>query len=142
LQKVQKATLDGSMDDVLTYLQATLDVLCRHLARAHSMLDEQQQQQQQRRQQEERDLAANSTPAPAGVAAAAAAAANAPELAPTCGLVTCAVATEQAVLLVMEVLQLLAAMSEQPDQQLRFRSLDASGFGTCLLNRQLMALRG
>jgi hypothetical protein len=126
------------MDGLLTYLQAALRVLFRHTSRAHIEIVKQEQQRQQ--QQQEHDLAANSTPAAAPAPLGAAAAANAPELAASCGW-TCPVSTEQDVLLVIEVLHLLAAMSEQPDQQLRFDSLVAYGHGACPLNRQLGVLQ-
>jgi hypothetical protein len=138
-------------------LHATLHVLVRHLPVSHGYtgiaLNEQQQLQlQQRRQQEVHDLAANSTPAaapaPRGFAAAAAAAAaeaaeaaNAPELAASCSMTTCPALAEQAVLLVIEVLQLLAAKFEQTDQQLRYDSLFAYGRGAFLLHMQLVTLQ-
>jgi hypothetical protein len=148
LQEVQKAAPDGSMDGMLTYVQASVHVLSRHLdARTARDEQEQQQQREQREQQHKKhDLAANSTSAAAAAAAppgveAAAATADAQELAASYDLMTCPVTTEQAVLLVIELLQLLAAMLEQSDQQLRYDSLDAYGRGASLLNRQLVELQ-
>jgi hypothetical protein len=51
------------------------------------------------------------------------------------------VLTEQAVLLAIEVLQLLAAMSEQPGQQLPYDSIDAYRHAALLLQGQLVALQ-
>jgi hypothetical protein len=136
LQEVQKAAPGGSKTfRLLTYVEAPLYVLFRHLHHVHSALDEQEQQQQQ---QKEHVLAANTTPAaapaPPGVAAAAAA------VAASCGL-SYLVTTEQAVLLVIGVLQLLAAMSEQDDQQLQFDSLDMYRHGALLLQQQLVVMQ-
>jgi hypothetical protein len=156
LQAVQKAAASGSMDCLLTHVKATLHVLSRHMFLAGTALEEQQQteqqQQQQQQQQKEHYLAANNTPeaaAPApprvvaGAAAAAAAAANAPapECAASCALVSCPVPMDHTVLLVIEALQLLAAMSEQGDQQFRYDCLDAYSYGALLLHRQLVVLQ-
>jgi hypothetical protein len=141
LQEVQNT--DESMDDLLLYLRATLQVLNWHMFHALAALEK---QEQQRQQQQKHSLAANSTPAaapalaPPGVAAAAAAA-DAPELSPTCSFITCPVTAEQAVLLVIELLQLLAAMSEQAAQRLRYGSLRAYSCGALLLQRQLEVLQ-
>jgi hypothetical protein len=51
------------------------------------------------------------------------------------------VATEEAVLLVIEVLQLLAAMSEQTEQPSRYDSLVLHNCGALLLRRQLEVLQ-
>jgi hypothetical protein len=105
LQEVQKAATHGGMDGLLTDVQAAVRVLIGHTDRAHNA-----QEQQRRWQQEGLDLVANSAPAAAAAVAvpdvAAAAAASAPELAANYDLMTC---PEQAVLLVIEWLQLLAA---------------------------------
>jgi hypothetical protein len=138
LQAVQRAPANSSMDGLLTCVQAAVHALSRHTSHAHTA-----QEQQQQQQLEEQNSLANSTPAaapaPPGVAAAGA---NAPELAASCGLTTCPALTEQAVLLVIEVLQLLAAMCEQADdQQLQFDSLCAYGRAALLLRRQLSVLQ-
>jgi hypothetical protein len=141
LQEVQMAAPNESMGSLLPYVQATLKVLSRHVFHALTVLDEQQQQQQQ--QQKEHALAANSTPAAAGAApaAAAAAAGNEQELSPSCVFSSCPVLTEQAVLLVIEFMQLLAGMSEQADHRLQYESLRAYRCGALLLHRQLEVLQ-
>jgi hypothetical protein len=95
------------MEGLLTDVRAALQAPIRHTYHAHK---EEQQPQQQQWQPEERDLAANSTQATAAPdVAAAAAAANAPEHAARCDPIICPMQTEQAVLLVIEVLPAVTA---------------------------------
>jgi hypothetical protein len=144
---VRKAAHDG----MLMQVQRILEGLFRHLQHAHTLADDEQEQQQQ---QEERNEGTNRAPpvAPAppntpaagaeanAPAAAAAAIAIAQELAARCSS-ACIVLTEPAVLLVIEVMQLLAAASEQSDNDPRYDSLRACDQGACLLRTQLVLLR-
>jgi hypothetical protein len=157
VQMVQNMAHNGSMDSLLMHVHRVLRVLIRHLQHAHTLLSEQEQQQQL--QQEEHDVATNSTPpaapaaphtpaaaaaaiAPAAAAAAAAVDADAPELAVSCSSAQqCSVMSESAVLLVIEGMQLLAAMSEQSDNELRYDSLLAYDQFAFLLHKQLMLLQ-
>jgi hypothetical protein len=123
LDEALKAAAKGDMDVLLPDVRPALHVLGRHMGHARIALDE---------EQKEHDLAVNSTPA--------AAAANAPQVAASCGL-TCPVSTVEAVPLVIEVLQLLATMAEQPDRCPQYDSLDAYRHGALLLHSQLVMLQ-